>query len=70
MDFKNPGEDIDSIFGNISNGSANIMADQYTVKKGKNVGNKKTNNLGKNIYDYDKKSDETYGGIQNKPKSK
>lgn len=66
LDAKNPGEDLNEIFGDVSNSQSEIMADQYKKKKGNNVHNKKTNKLGHNIYGYEDKADEEYGGIQTK----
>jgi hypothetical protein len=70
LDMKNPGDDINQILGKISEESKPANADQFTVKKGKNIHNKKTNDLAKNVYNYENRSDEEYGGIQNNPKSK
>ena len=69
LNYREPGEDINELLGDVSSNSIK-EADQYTVKKGENVLNKKTNQLGKNAYDYVDRSDEEYGGVQNKPSSK
>ena len=63
----NPGMDIDEIFSNQIVSDKKKYADQFTAKKGKNKYNKKTNKLAQNAYDYQDKSDTTYGGYQNEP---
>ena len=70
LDAREPGDDIDELF-NQSKKKQQAFADQFsTDRTGKNNLNKKTNQIGQNIYDYVKKTDETYGGYQNEPNSK
>lgn len=70
LDSREPGDDIDELF-NQSKKKQQTFADQFNLDNtGKNKFNKKTNQIGQNIYDYRKKTDETYGGYQNTPNSK
>ena len=70
LDAREPGDDIDEIF-NQSKKKQQTFADQFNKnRQGENVFNKKTNQIGKSIYDYENQTDETYGGYQNTPKSK
>lgn len=70
LEARNPGEDIEEILGMIHKDHTEAVPEQYKEEKKKNVRNKKTNQLGKNVYKYEDREDETYGGIQNKPNSK
>lgn len=70
LDFKEPGEDIDELFGNVSNDKKPEYSNNYTYDKKQNRQNKLTNKLAKNIYNYVDKSDLEYGGVQTDPKSK
>ena len=70
LEVKNPGEDIEEILGMIHKDPEEDVPDPYVEKKKKNVRNKKTNKLGHNVYKYEDREDETYGGVQNKPNSK
>ena len=73
LDAKEIGSDIEELLGDVSGRRASdkeILPDQFKEKKKKNVLNKKTSRLGKNVYDYNLKEDEIYGGIQNTPKAK
>ena len=70
LDAREPGDDIDEIF-NQSKKKQQTFADQFNKnRQGENILNKKTNEIGKSIYDYEKRTDETYGGYQNTPNSK
>ncbi len=71
LNYREPGEDINDILGNISRQDpAEQFSNNYTYKKGKNVQNKITNKLAKNAFDYVDKSDLEYGGVQTEPKAK
>lgn len=63
LNYKEPGNDINEILGSFTDDSNEHQqyADQYVKKKDKNVHNKKTTQLGKNVYNYQDKSDEVYG---------
>ena len=68
---KEPGDDLEEIFGNIAEDpNKETLAEQYQVKKNKNRLNKKTQKLGHNVYGYDDKADVVYGGVQTTPTSK
>ena len=70
IDVKDPGEDIEEIFGKISEPPKKHYADNYTYKSNKNIKNEQTNALAKNAFDYVDRSDVIYGGVQNQPKAK
>lgn len=73
LDAKEIGSDIEELLGDITGrkpSDKELLPDQFKEKKKKNVLNKKTNNLGKNVYGYDLREDEVYGGIQNTPEAK
>ena len=63
LDAKEIGADIEELLGDVS-------GRKPSEKRKKNVLNKKTQKLGKNVYGYDMREDEVYGGIQNTPKAK
>lgn len=71
VDFKEPGSDIDELF-NQSKTKQKTYANQFLYNKndGRNTHNSMMDGIAQNIYDYTKKSDEAYGGYQNKPNSK
>jgi hypothetical protein len=65
-ELREPGEDLEEIFGNQSLASdAGYSENFQTTTTGKNKKNKKTEKHAKGIYDYENKSDQTYGGYQN-----
>lgn len=73
LDAKEIGSDIEELLGDITGrkpSDKELLPDQFKEKKKKNVLNKKTNRLGKNVYGYDLREDEVYGGIQNTPEAK
>jgi hypothetical protein len=64
MELKEPGNDLDEIFGNQTISNNNAYSDNFTTTDtGKNKQNKKTEKHAKSIYDYENKSDQTYGRI-------
>lgn len=66
-----PGEDINCILGDITKDTPEKKKpDQYNEDSDGNIFNKKTNRLGRNIYDYTDRIDEEYGGVQNSPSTK
>ena len=69
LNYKEPGEDINELFGDITK-PLDEFGPAFTKKKGKNKMNEITNKLGKNAYDYIDKADTVFGGVQNMPKSK
>jgi len=70
LNYREPGEDIDELLGDISKSEPQEYSNNYTYDKKKNRQNKLTNKLAKNIYNYTDKSDLEYGGVQTTPKSK
>jgi hypothetical protein len=64
MELKEPGNDLDEIFGNKPISNNDFYSDNFTTTTtGKNKQNKKTENHAKGIYNYENKSDQTYGRI-------
>jgi len=70
LNYREPGEDIEEILGDVSKQEKPEYSDNFTYEKKKNKQNKLTNKLAKNIYDYEDKSDQEYGGVQTMPKAK
>lgn len=73
LTMKEPGSDIEDILGNIAtNNNDENISETYQVNKitKENKQNIKTNKVAKNTFDYEDKSDATYGGYQNKPNCK
>lgn len=65
MELKEPGQDLDEIFGNVKSEKPRYPDTYNKTSDGKNKLNKKTEDTANSVYFYNDKSDQTYGGYQN-----
>jgi hypothetical protein len=65
-----PGSDIDKIFSNTEEDINELVGNfvKDNSETGKKIQNEISNRIGKNIFEYQDKSDITYGGYENAPK--